>query len=100
MKGFLIAAIAACVLLVAAGSAEAGIRVRRTPFNPFRGPVPVAPRFVPQHGFSRNFNGHGFNDFGGARNFGARGFGVTRSFVDRFGRIVTVDQFGRVIAIQ
>lgn len=56
-------------------TAEATVR-RRTPFNPFRGPVPVAPRNLPSHGFdSRGF---------------ARGFGdvlVTRTFVDRFGRV-------------
>lgn len=86
MKSLLIALV---LLLGIAVVAEAhGPRFRATPFNPFRGPVPVAPRgFVPSHDFNRGFSG-----------FQSRSFGA-RTFVDRFGRVVTVDSFGRVIAI-
>lgn len=91
MTRFLLALV--LLLGLIAGANAHPFAFRRTPFNPLRGPVPVAPRgFVPSHDFSRGFvPSYGFN--------GARGFG-TRTFVDRFGRIVTVDQFGRVIAIR
>ncbi len=94
MVRFLLALVLA-IVAVASADAHPGGSFRGTPFNPFSGPrfVP-APRFIPQHNFSRGFvpsRGGNFNS--------ARGFG-TRTFVDRFGRIVTVDSFGRVIAIQ
>lgn len=88
--------LALVLALVAVASADAHpFAFRSTPFRPFVGPVPVAPRgFVPSQ--SRGFVPGSFHD----GNFNsARGFG-TRTFVDRFGRIVTVDSFGRVIAIQ
>lgn len=89
MFRFILAIVAAVVLLVAAGSAEAHgpFVARRTPFNPFRGPVVV----------NRGFNG-GFNNFS-SRGFvspGVRGFGYGNGGA----RTIVVDQFGNIIAIR
>lgn len=102
MIRFLLAIVAVLACCVPVEATVRG-RVRGTPFRPFVGPVVVAPTrgfvspgfsrgFVPSNNFSRGF----VPSYG----IGARGFGGTRSFVDRFGRIVTVDQFGNVIAVQ
>lgn len=89
MKSFVLALVAIAAMCVAAPSAEAHgpFVARRTPFNPFRGPVIV----------NRGFNG-GFNNGFNSRNFvspGVRGF-------NGYGgaRTIVVDQFGNVIAVQ
>jgi hypothetical protein len=89
MRGLILAVVAAVVLLVAAGSAEAHgpFVARGTPFNPFRGPVIV----------NRGFNG-GFNNFNGSRGFS---YGGARGFNGHGGaRTIVVDQFGNIIAIR